>query len=61
LAVDSGEYQIGVTCISAAIRTVDGVAAVAVSAPLSRQSTLVASADILRRSANRIGVALAAS
>jgi DNA-binding IclR family transcriptional regulator len=49
-----------VTCISAAVRTADGAAAVAVSAPLARQQTLVESADVVRRSANRIGLALAA-
>jgi len=60
LAVDSAEYHLGVTCISAAVRTADGAAAVAVSAPLARQQTLVESADVVRRSANRIGLALAA-
>jgi len=61
LAVDSAEYHLGVTCVSAAVRTADGAAAVAVSAPLARQRTLVESADVVRRSANRIGLALAAS
>ena len=60
LAVDSAEYHLGVTCVSAAVRTADGAAAVAVSAPLARQRTLVESADVVRRSANRIGLALAA-
>jgi len=60
LAVDSGEYRLGVACVSAAIRTANGAAAVAVSAPLCRQQDLVDSADVLRRSANRIGLALAA-
>src|SRR6478752_7093332 len=55
LAVDSAEYHLGVTCVSAAVRTADGAAAVAVSAPLARQRTLVESADVVRRSANRIG------
>jgi DNA-binding IclR family transcriptional regulator len=61
LAVDTGEYQLGMTCVSAAIRTDDGVAAVAVSAPLARRGQLMDSADVLRRGANRIGLALAAS
>src|SRR6476646_11086623 len=61
MAVDTGEYQLGVTCVSAAIRTDDGVAAVAVSAPLSRRGQLMDSADVLRRGANRIGLALSAS
>jgi DNA-binding IclR family transcriptional regulator len=59
LALDSGEYSLGVACVSAAIRTAEGAAAVAVSAPLARQETLLASADVLRRGANRIGLALA--
>jgi DNA-binding IclR family transcriptional regulator len=59
LALDSGEYCLDVACVSAAIRTAYGVAAVAVSAPLARQGTLLASADVLRRGANRIGLALA--
>lgn len=59
LAVDCGEYQVGVACISAAIRTAHGAAAVAVSAPLSRRQNLLDSADVLRRSVNRIGLALA--
>jgi len=49
-----------VTCVSAALRTADGAAAVAVSAPLARRETLMASADVLRRGVNRIGLALAA-
>lgn len=61
LAVDTGEYQLGMTCVSAAIRTDDGVAAVAVSAPLSRRGQLMDSADVLRRGANRIGLALSAA
>ena len=61
MAVDTGEYQLGVTCVSAAIRTDDGVAAVAVSAPLARRGQLMDSADVLRRGANRIGLALSAS
>jgi len=61
LAVDTGEYQVGMTCVSAAIRTDDGVAAVAVSAPLSRRGQLMDSADVLRRGANRIGLALSAA
>jgi DNA-binding IclR family transcriptional regulator len=61
MAVDTGEYQLGVTCVSAAIRTDDGVAAVAVSAPLARRGQLMDAADVLRRGANRIGLALSAS
>ena len=59
IALDSGEYQLGVTCVSAAVRTAHGAAAVAVSAPMARQSVLLESMDVLRRCANRVGLALA--
>lgn len=59
VALDSGEYQLGVTCVSAAVRTAQGAAAVAVSAPMARQSALLESMDVLRRCANRVGLALA--
>ena len=59
IALDSGEYQLGVTCLSAAVRTAQGAAAVAVSAPMARQSALLESMDVLRRCANRVGLALA--
>lgn len=61
LAVDTGEYQLGMTCVSAAVRTEDGVAAVAVSAPLARRGQLMDRADALRRGANRIGLVLSAT
>lgn len=61
LAVDTGEYQLGMTCVSAAVRTDDGIAAVAVSAPLARRGQLMDSADVLRRGANRIGLVLASA
>lgn len=61
LAVDTGEYQLGTACVSAAVRTEDGVAAVAVSAPLARRGQLMDHADTLRRGANRIGLALGAA
>jgi IclR family transcriptional regulator, acetate operon repressor len=60
MAVDSGEYQVGLTCVSAAVRTEHGAAAVAVSAPMARQGALLESVDVLRRCANRVGLALSA-
>jgi len=41
------------------VRTARGAAAVAVSAPIARQSALLDSMDVLRRCANRVGLALA--
>ncbi|HEY5879754.1 MAG TPA: IclR family transcriptional regulator C-terminal domain-containing protein [Nakamurella sp.] len=61
LAVDSGEYQLGTACVSAAIRTQEGAAAVAVSAPLARRRQLMDAAEVLRRGANLIGLALNAA
>jgi DNA-binding IclR family transcriptional regulator len=55
LAVDSAEYHLGVTCLSAAVRTADRAAAVPVSAPLARQQTLVESADVVERQPRRGG------
>jgi len=49
-----------VTCVSAAVRTEHGAAAVAVSAPMARQGALLESVDVLRRCANRVGLALSA-
>lgn len=58
LAVDAGEYHLGVVCVSAPIRTAAGIAAVAVSAPTERESDLRQRGGLLRRGAERIGLAL---
>jgi DNA-binding IclR family transcriptional regulator len=58
LAVDAGEYHLGVVCVSAPIRTSSGIAAVAVSAPAEREHQLRRDSHVLRRGAERIGRAL---
>lgn len=58
LAVDAGEYHLGVVCVSAPIRTAGGIAAVAVSAPAEREQDLLRRGAALRRGADRIGLAL---
>jgi len=58
LAVDAGEYHLGVVCVSAPIRTAGGIAAVAVSAPTQRADDLLSKGSTLRRGAERIGMAL---
>ncbi len=58
LAIDAGEYHLGVVCVSAPIRTADGIAAVAVSAPAERERDLRSRSAALRRGADRIGLAL---
>lgn len=58
VAVDSGEYHLGVVCVSAPIRTSAGIAAVAVSAPAERELDLRRDSHVLRRGAERIGLAM---
>jgi DNA-binding IclR family transcriptional regulator len=58
LSVDAGEYHLGVVCVSAPIRTAAGIAAVAVSAPFEREQDLRQRGDLLRRGADRTGLAL---
>lgn len=58
LAVDSGEYHLGVVCVSAPVLTARGPAAVAVSASAEREAALLRDSAVLRRGAERIGLAL---